>query len=309
MSAPRTSAQTTVNIACATGSLPLAARAIAAVTLLVLPILFGCGGGTSTATTNGAAAPAATTDAAPAIIKTKSGVEMVEIPAGSFEMGSRSHEDETPHTVKLDAFYIDRTEVTQEQFSKLSVADASHFRDPKNPVEMIPWDRAIAFCNERSKAEGLTPCYNSEMVCDFAANGYRLPTEAEWEYACRAGSDKEYSFGADPRTLGDYAWFKDNAAKKTHPVAQKKPNAWGLYDMHGNVAEWCHDVYDKDYYKKSAAENPHGPAEGDKQVLRGGAWETSAEGLRSSARAAEKAGFQDACFKLDAIGFRCVRKK
>jgi sulfatase modifying factor 1 len=271
---------------------------------LLLPILAGCGQG---AAPSGATAKS---ESAPAIIKTKSGVEMVEIPAGSFEMGSRGRAGETPHTVKLDAFYMDRTEVTQELFKKIGVRDASHFKDdPKNPVEMIPWDRALEFCNARSKAEGLTPCYNDDLSCNFAADGYRLPTEAEWEYACRAGGTKDYSFGGDPRTLGDYAWFKDNAGKKSHAVAQKKPNAWGLYDMHGNVAEWCNDPFDADYYAKSPPENPRGPAEGDKCVLRGGAWESSAEALRSGARAGEKPGFQDACFKLDAIGFRCVRRK
>jgi formylglycine-generating enzyme required for sulfatase activity len=155
----------------------------------------------------------------------------------------------------------------------------------------------------------LTPCYDEDTgACNFAADGYRLPTEAEWEYACRAGSDGDYSFGSDSRKLADHAWSADNSAKKTHPVGQKKPNAWGLFDMHGNVAEWCQDVYEKDYYKSSPEKNPHGPADGKLYVLRGGSWKSTADALRASYRLGETPGFSDACLARDAIGFRCVRK-
>ena len=165
------------------------------------------------------------------------------------------------------------------------------------------------FCNSRSEAEGLTPCYNEDTVeCNFQASGYRLPTEAEWEYACRAGTTTPYYYGGDPGKLNAYAWFVDNAAKKTHPVAQKKANPWGLFDMMGNVAEWCNDNYAKDAYRTSPASNPHGPAQGKLYVLRGGNWTTTAERLRSSARGSETPGFTDACLARDAIGFRCVRK-
>ncbi len=264
---------------------------------LVLAVLSGCGDASAVKI--------------PEIIKTKSGVEMVLIPAGSFLMGSATGgEDERPaHTVVLDAFLMDKTEFTQAQVTALQIADGSHFKNPQNPVEQVRWNDAAIICNARSKAEGLTPCYNEDNgECNFDADGYRLPTEAEWEYACRAGSKAAFCYGADDRKLPDYAWLGQNSANKTHPVGQKHPNAWGLCDMHGNVAEWCQDLYDKDYYKTTPPANPHGAAAGDKYVLRGGAWDSAPEATRCSARAAQTAGFTDACFKRDQIGFRCVRK-
>jgi formylglycine-generating enzyme required for sulfatase activity len=244
------------------------------------------------------------------IITTASGIEMVQIPAGVFERGSRrgKHDEQPTHSIFIDSFLIDRYEVTQAAWETMELPNPSHFKGPTLPVEQISWTQAARYCNARSKAEGLEPCYNAEAECNFDATGYRLPTEAEWEYACRAGSSTEYSFGNDARELAEAAWFTDNADKKTHPVGGKKPNAWGLFDMHGNVAEWCHDFYDKDYYAHSPEMNPRGPTDGDKNVLRGGAWNSRADVLRSAARVGESPGFQDACFARDAIGFRCVRK-
>jgi formylglycine-generating enzyme required for sulfatase activity len=251
----------------------------------------------------------------PSIITTTSGIPMVLLPAGYFEMGSRhGREDEQPvHKVWLDSFLIDQHEVTQAEYEKLGRSEAfpnpSHFKGQDLPVEQITWPQAAVFCNARSRLEGLQPCYNLETgTCDFEATGYRLPTEAEWEYACRAGSATDYAFGNDTRKLADFGWFVDNSAKKTHPVGEKKPNAWGLFDMHGNVAEWCQDVYDKDYYRASSEKNPHGPAEGKEYVLRGGSWKSPVEALRSAYRLGEIPGFSDACLARDAIGFRCVRK-
>jgi formylglycine-generating enzyme required for sulfatase activity len=236
---------------------------------------------------------------------------MVLLPGGTFLMGSADGKaDEAPaHEVFVGAFLIDRTEVTQEQYGKLVLGNPSHFKGPDRPVEQIAWADAALYCNLRSRAEGLEPCYDEATArCNFQAGGYRLPTEAEWEYACRAGSAAEHPFGPDPRDLKQHAWYAENAGKKTQPVAQKKPNAWGLCDMQGNVAEWCNDVYDAGYYRSSPAANPRGPDDGEKYVLRGGSWTTGAECCRPAARAGENPGFQDACFARDAIGFRCVRR-
>jgi formylglycine-generating enzyme required for sulfatase activity len=257
---------------------------------------------------------------APPTITTKSGVEMVLIPAGLFEMGSKHGRDEEQpaHQVWIDSFLMDKHEVTQAEYEKLGenadppFANPSHFKGPDLPVEQVTWPQAAAFCNARSRLEGLKPCYNEDNgECDFDAEGYRLPTEAEWEYACRAGTSGAYSFGTEARQLGDFGWHADNSAKKTHPVGQKKANPWGLYDMHGNVAEWCQDAYDKEYYKSSPEKNPRGPADTTKYkdyVLRGGSWKSSAEELRSAYRQGSPAGFSDACLARDAIGFRCMRK-
>ncbi len=247
---------------------------------------------------------------APPTITTKGGVEMVLIPAGSFEMGSQGGKEDAAfvHKVTLDSFLMDKYEVTQAEFERLHIPNPSHFKGPTLPAEQVTWVQAAMYCNARSEDEGLRPCYNAKAECDFDADGYRLPTEAEWEYACRAGSDSDYSFGSDPRKLGEHAWFADNAGNKTHPVGKKKPNAWGLYDMHGNVAEWCNDNYDKNYYHASPEANPRGPSQGKENVLRGGAWKSGADTLKSSYRLGDNPGFSDACLARDAIGFRCVRK-
>jgi formylglycine-generating enzyme required for sulfatase activity len=248
---------------------------------------------------------------APQIVTTKSGFEMVLIPAGRFMMGSANgKEDESPvRKIEIDAFLMDRYEMTQANYAKLVPINGSHFKGPDRPVEMISWGDAAIYCNKRSREEGLDPCYDEDSgACSFAANGYRLPTEAEWEYACRAGTTGDYSFGTDSRQLSKYAWSADNAEKRTHPVGQKAPNPWGLYDMYGNVAEWCNDVYAKGYSKDDRISNPHGPQSGPRRVLRGGAWNSRADDCRSACRVGESPGSQDACFARDAIGFRCVRR-
>ena len=249
----------------------------------------------------------------PATVTTKSGVEMVLLPGGSFVMGSghARQVDEKPHTVAVDAFYIDRHEVTQEHYEKLMGKNPSRHKGPENPVEQIRWTDAIAYCNARSRLEGLAEAYDLKTWrCDFDADGYRLPTEAEWEYAARAGTTTLYSFGDDPAALADHAWYKENQTLGPRPVGKRRANGWGLHDMYGNVWEWCNDIYAEDYYKRSPASNPRGPAKGDRRVLRGGCWNSKPDECRSSYRLDEIPAFTDVCFGKAVSGFvgiRCVR--
>ena len=252
----------------------------------------------------------------PRAFVTPSGIETVWLPGGKFQMGSESgNADEQPrHEVELSPFLIDKYEVTQEMMAKVELPNPSRWQDdPKKPVERIRWRDAKVYCNERSLAEGLAPCYDesvSGMPCNFEANGYRLPTEAEWEYACRAGTDGDFDFG-DADKLSQYAIFSDNGQERTHPVESRKPNAWGIHGMYGNVAEWCQDVYDEGWYAQSPAKDPVGPspdAVDAKRVLRGGSWKASANMCRAGFRQGQRTGDTDACFYTDYCGFRCVRR-
>jgi formylglycine-generating enzyme len=249
--------------------------------------------------------------AAVAKIVTKGGIEMVLIPAGKFLMGeAHGEDDEKPvREVELSPFSMDVREVTQASYQALMGRNPSKFRGDDRPVERLSWPHAIQYCNMRSLREGLKPCYDlATQRCDFAADGYRLPTEAEWEYACRAGTASPWSFGGDGAELDRHAWFKSNAEKTTHPVGEKLPNAWGLCDMHGNVAEWCHDFYAPTYGDAGPVKDPRGPERGDQRVLRGGSWSAGADGCRSAARMGETPALADVCFGYEAYGFRCVRR-
>ncbi len=252
----------------------------------------------------------------PVGIVTASGIEMVYLPGGQFMMGDdHGAPDEAPaHMVRASAFLMDKFEVTHRMFAKVQLPNPSHWQDnPNKPVERVRWRDAKQYCNERSVLEGLKPCYNEKTLdwdCDCSANGYRLPSEAEWEYACRAGTDAP----ADAGQLGklrQMAWYADNSEQKTHPVGQKKPNAWGIYDLYGNVSEWCEDVYSPTYYKQSPAADPPGPpntGKDVKRVIRGGSWKSSPGQCSPTARQGEKTGDSDACFSTDYCGFRCVRR-
>ncbi len=223
---------------------------------------------------------------APRPVKSGSGVKMVWLPSGSFIMGDAEGDvDERPHEVYVDAFYMDRCVVNQKQFMALMGVSPSGSVRPAFPAEQVRWSDAATYCNARSVAEGLEPCYDLETwECNFSAAGYRLPTEAEWEYACRAGTSTAYSFGDDAAELGRFAWFRSNSGMRNHPVGKKPPNNWGLYDMHGNVWEWCNDFYAVDYYEQSPRENPRGPAEGHALAVRGGSWDSDEGMCRSSYR-------------------------
>ena len=213
------------------------------------------------------------------------GMKLVLIPKGTFMMGSPESEedrdtDELQHEVTLSKdFYLGVTEVTQAQYEKVMGKNPSYFQgvevqggSSQHPVEMVSWEDAVEFCK---KLSGLP----EEKA---AGRVYRLPTEAEWEYAFRAGSKTAYSFGESSKSLGDYAWFDGNSNGQTHPVGKKKANAWGLYDMHGNVWEWCSDWYGD--YTKGAVSDPTGAREGALRVDRGGSWNDGAAVCRSADR-------------------------
>jgi formylglycine-generating enzyme required for sulfatase activity len=248
-------------------------------------------------------------EALPAI-QPQSGGEMLLIPAGTFTMGDGAgRPDETPHAVAVSAFYLDKFIVTQEIYEKVMGVNPSKRKDKRNPVERTQWTDAVRFCNKCSELEGLTPCYDlTTWQCNFDATGYRLPTEAEWEYACRAGSTAKYCCGDSESDLVHYAWFKPESQGKPHPVGEKRPNHWGLYDVHGNVWQWCNDWYGEGTYAESTKEDPRGPAAGKMRVLRGGAWDSTPDKCRAACRHKEFPVYSDACFGSDSYGFRRARK-
>ena len=211
----------------------------------------------------------------PEDITTGIGLQFKLIPAGEFLMGSpgddayKSSNEIPQHRVRITKpFYLGIHEVTQGQYEKVMGGNPSGFKGATLPVEQVSWEDATAFC---AKLSGMDEDYD-----------YRLPTEAEWEYACRAGTTTRFSCGdeLDPAC----AWFHANSRRKTHPVGEKLPNPWGLYDMHGNVWEWCSDWYDGDYYGGSPPADPTGPSTGSYRVSRGGSWLNGAGYCRSAIR-------------------------
>jgi formylglycine-generating enzyme required for sulfatase activity len=242
------------------------------------------------------------------------GSEMVPLPGGWFQMGSSDEEetDQPLHKVYVSPFWIDKCPITQEEYQQRMGLTPSHWKGPQQPVEQIRWRDAAAFCNARSKADGLQAAYDpNTWQCDFQADGYRLPTEAEYEYALRAGTSSAYFFGESAAELPRYAWFKANSPRGPHPVGEKPANAWKLCDMAGNVWQWCNDYYQEDYYRHSPPRDPPGPPRGQYRVVRGGCWNSKPDELRSAYRDYEMPAFTDICFAKDIhgqVGFRCVRR-
>jgi formylglycine-generating enzyme required for sulfatase activity len=279
-----------------------------------LALLAGCGPNNSSNSTPapGGSNPPAITEKAPTAEPSKTGderkSEMVLIKGGKFLMGDKNEVDATPHEVTVSPYYLDARLVTQDQFQKLMGANPARWKGGNNPVEQVRWSDAVKYCNKRSESEGLQPCYDLQnWSCNFEATGYRLPTEAEWEFACRAGTTTRYFFGDTPAKLGDYAWFDKNSGGHPRPVGQKQPNPLGLYDMCGNLWQWCNDFYQVDYYQESPKQDPRGPAMAENKVVRGGAWKFSDENCRSGYRYNESPGYADVCFGYDIYGFRCAR--
>jgi formylglycine-generating enzyme required for sulfatase activity len=271
--------------------------------------------------------------------KTKTKIEMVSVPGGSFEMGNPdtsiaySDSERPVHTVTLDGFKMGKYPVTQEQYRAVMEKDPNYFHggpgreaaagevQEKRPVEQVSWYDAIVFCNKLSMAEGLTPAYringstnpadwgdvptgnNStwNAVAIVNATGYRLPTEAQWEYAAKGGKGApgNYTY-AGSNDIDAVAWYDGNSGEKTHEVGKKKANGLGLYDMSGNVWEWCWDWYGG--YPSGPQTDPYGAVSGAGRVIRGGGWYDSAEYVRSAFRNIIDPYFGD-CY----IGFRLMR--
>jgi formylglycine-generating enzyme required for sulfatase activity len=226
-------------------------------------------------------------------------MKMVLIRPGKFMMGSPASEasrrdDEGPqHEVTITKpFYMGVTEVTQEQYEAVMGTNPSHVKGATNPVEWVWWNDAASWNDATEFCKKLS---------EKTRQAVRLPTEAEWEYACRAGTQTKFSFGDDPSALGDYAWWNGNSGNAIHPVGQKKPNAWGLYDMNGNVWEWCADWYGE--YQEGPITDPSGPATGGHRVVRGGAWLNVETGcFRCASRRSHDLTYRGSRF----TGFRCA---
>jgi formylglycine-generating enzyme required for sulfatase activity len=242
----------------------------------------------------------------------------VRVEGGTFQMGSTSGDsDEKPvHTVTVSGFYMSKYEVTQKEWREVMGTSVSQQRDMRDkswslygvgdtyPMYYVNWYEAVEYCNKRSVREGLTPAYRGSgdsIVCDFRANGYRLPTEAEWEYAAKGGNQGgltyEYSGSNSVDAVG---WYSGNSGGSTHAAGTKQPNSLGLYDMSGNVWEWCWDWYGS--YSGGSQTDPRGPASGSNRVLRGGSWYDYAWYLRSANR-----NYYGPSLRYNFNGFRLVR--
>jgi formylglycine-generating enzyme required for sulfatase activity len=258
--------------------------------------------------------------AASAIAQNRPGDDFVLIRGGTFTMGSPASEpergtDETQHRVTVGDFYIAKSSVTQRDYAALMSNNPSEFKGDNLPLENVSWFDAVRFCNARSAREGLTPAYTisgETVTWNRAANGYRLPTEAEWEYACRAGTTTPFNVGnnitdREANFYNNYGYNNNSSGRvtggyrgRTTEVNSYRANSWGLFDMHGNVADWCWDWYGE--YGTAAQTNPQDAASGTLRVNRGGGWNDFPKHIRSAYRAATPPGNNS--FNL---GFRLAR--
>jgi formylglycine-generating enzyme required for sulfatase activity len=240
---------------------------------------------------------------------------MALIQGGTFIMGSPANEvdrdeDEVQHSVTVSTFYMGKYEVRQKEYNEVMGTNPSSFIEDNMPVEGVNWFNAVEFCNLLSQRDGLTPAYTvngTDVTWNRSANGYRLPTEAEWEYACRTGTKTPFSTGNNITTKQanyDGVPYNNNAKgtfrNKTVKVKSFSPNAWGLYNMHGNVWEWCWDLYEE--YTGEAQIDPAGASSGFDRTIRGGSWLVHAQFLRSANR------FNLSPYNTtNAVGFRLAR--
>ena len=215
---------------------------------------------------------------------------MVEIPSGKIEL--RDDRIKQRWTVEVNPFLLAKFPVTQGLYLAIINEDPSTIKGKRHPVESVTWKEAVTFCNNLSIKTGLNSCYkiqedNEIITFDTTADGFRLPTEAEWEYACKAGET-----GIRYGELKNIAWYKDNSSMTTHIVGQKEPNSWGLYDMLGNVWEWCSDIYDETVY-------------GSYRIFRGGGWADEERSVMATTRRRS----HPLKFKIDDLGFRIARNQ
>jgi formylglycine-generating enzyme required for sulfatase activity len=248
-------------------------------------------------------------------------MDFVLIPPGEFVMGSSQEEqarflevakavgdawavnriptEGPPHPVRISRpFYFGRYEVTQAQWEAAMGHNPSSIKAPNNPVENVSWNDARLFI-ERLNGVNAFRGRSARTPFDVAGMSYAFPTEAQWEYACRAGTTTTFSFGDSEETLGEYAWHAPLANEKTHPVGLLKPNAWALHDMHGNVWEWCADWFAADYYTQSPQTDPCGPPAGSTRIFRGGSWGHVSCSARSAFRRSLSPDF-----RYHSLGFR-----
>ena len=214
--------------------------------------------------------------------------ELVKIPQGEIQLNDDRIKKKW--SVKINEFYLSKYLVTQELYFEIMGKSPSSFKGNKKPIESVTWIDAIQFCNQISLKEGLNPCYRiigegDEIEFNKIENGYRLPTEAEWQYACQVNTN-QIRYGE----LNEIAWHKENSLNETQDVGLKKPNEWGLYDMLGNVWEWCSDIYDEEVY-------------GSYRIFRGGGWADE----ERSVMATNRRRSHPKVFKIDDLGFRIAK--